>query len=153
MFAILFSIVRLTRKGAAPMKRSIATASAFAVTATTSLYLSTMQVSAVAGAQNGANSARGADQPVELFGTTGTFATITNVLLFIIGAIAVIMIVIGGMRYVLSGGDSNQITAAKNTILYAIVGIIVAILAYAVVNFVLESFIPGGSGSSGGTDV
>lgn len=104
------------------------------------------------GAEGGAASARGADQPSDLFGASGTFSTITNVLLFIIGAIAVIMIVIGGMRYVLSGGDSNQITAAKNTILYAIVGIIVAILAYAVVNFVLSSLIPGSAGG-GGTNV
>ena len=89
-------------------------------------------------------------QPVELFGANGTFSTITNVLLFIIGAIAVIMIVIGGMRYVLSGGDSNQITAAKNTILYAIIGIVVAILAYAAVNFVIGSFAPG---STSGTNV
>lgn len=105
------------------------------------------------GAEGGAASARGTDQPLDLFGASGTFSTITNILLFIIGAIAVIMIVIGGMRYVLSGGDSNQITAAKNTILYAIVGIIVAILAYAVVNFVLSSLIPGGAGGSGGTNV
>ena len=102
--------------------------------------------------QGGANSARGADQPMDLFGASGTFSTITNVLLFVIGAIAVIMIVIGGLRYVISGGDSNQVTAAKNTILYAIVGIIVAILAYAAINFVISSFAPGMSGS-GGTNV
>lgn len=102
----------------------------------------------VAGIDNGANSARGQGQPLDLFGVGGTFSTITNVLLFIIGAIAVIMIVIGGMRYVLSGGDSSQITAAKNTILYAIIGIIVAILAYAAVNFVISSFAPGTTGTS-----
>lgn len=99
--------------------------------------------------ESGAVSARGTDQPVDLFGVSGTFSTITNVLLFIIGAIAVIMIVIGGLRYVISGGDSNQVTAAKNTILYAIVGIIVAILAYAVVNFVIGSFLPGSAGGAG----
>lgn len=101
--------------------------------------------------QGGANAAKGADQSTDLFGTAGTFSTITNVLLFIIGAIAVIMIVIGGLRYVISGGDSSQITAAKNTILYAIVGIVVAILAYAAVNFVIGSFAPGAGG--GGTNV
>ena len=68
------------------------------------------------------------------------FQTITNVLLFIIGAVAVIMLIIGGIRYTVSAGDSNAITSAKNTILYAIVGIIVAILAYAVVNWVIGSF-------------
>ena len=50
------------------------------------------------------------------------------------------MLVIGGIRYTVSGGDQNAVTAAKNTILYAIVGIIVAILAYAAVNFVVDSF-------------
>ena len=123
---------------------------ALGVTTVTSLYLST-SASAVAGVQNGANSARGADQPLDLFGNGGTFATITNVLLFVIGAIAVIMIVIGGLRYVISGGNTEQITAAKNTILYAIIGIIVAILAYAVINFVVGSFMPGAN--SGGTNV
>lgn len=65
---------------------------------------------------------------------------IVNVLLFILGAIAVIMIVVGGIRYTLSGGDSSQTKAAKDTVLYSVVGLIVAILAYAIVNFVLNSF-------------
>jgi hypothetical protein len=64
---------------------------------------------------------------------------IINILLFIIGAIAVLMIIIGGIRYVLSAGDQNAVTGAKNTILYAVVGLVVAIMAYAIVNFVLKS--------------
>lgn len=101
------------------------------------------------GISDGANSAQGDDQRGNascLFGTeegcqgqTGLFRTITNILLFIIGAISVIMLVVGGIRYTISGGDQNQVTAAKNTIMYAIVGIVVAILAYAVVNFVISS--------------
>jgi len=70
----------------------------------------------------------------------GLFKQVTNVLLYVIGAISVIMLVIGGVRYTISGGDQKQVEAAKNTILYAIVGIIVAILAYAVVNFVIGNF-------------
>ena len=66
---------------------------------------------------------------------------VVNILLFVLGAIAVIVIVIGGIRYATSGGDSGQISAAKNTILYAVVGLVVAILAYAIVNFVLGAFI------------
>jgi hypothetical protein len=92
------------------------------------------------GLSDGANSAQGKDQQADLFGETGVFRTITNVLLFIICAISVIMLIIGGIRYVVSGGDSSAITGAKNTILYAIVGIVVAILAFAVVNFVIGSF-------------
>lgn len=101
--------------------------------------------------QGGANSARGTDQTADLFGNTGIFSTITNVLLFVLGAISVIMIIIGGLRYVVSGGNSTNVTAAKNTILYAIVGVIIAILSYAIINFVLGSFTPGGA--DGGTNV
>lgn len=101
------------------------------------------------GLQDGATSAQGKDQEGSaacLFGNEdgcsgdGIFKTVTNVLLFIIGAISVIMLIIGGIRYVVSGGDSGAVTSAKNTILYAIVGIVVAILAYALVNFVIGSF-------------
>lgn len=90
--------------------------------------------------QNGVDCAKGDDQSPKLFGNNGVFSTITNVLLFIIGAISVIMLIIGGIRYTVSGGDASAVTAAKNTILYAIVGIIVALLAYAIVNFVVGSF-------------
>jgi hypothetical protein len=66
--------------------------------------------------------------------------TIVNVLLFILGAIAVIMIIIGGIRYATSGGDASSTKAAKDTILYAVIGLVVAILAYAIVNFILGAF-------------
>lgn len=89
----------------------------------------------------GANCAHGEETPSELFGDQGIFQTVTNILLFLIGAIAVIMLVIGGIRYTTSNGDSNQVTAAKNTIMYAIIGIIVAILAFAIVNFVISNLI------------
>lgn len=84
----------------------------------------------------GVDAARGESQPDSLFEEGGIFRTVTNILLFIIGAVAVIMLIIGGIRYVVSGGDQSAVTGAKNTILYAIVGIVVAILAYAAVEFV-----------------
>ncbi len=96
---------------------------------------------AAIGIQDGADAAKGDDQSDNLFEDGGLFQTITNVLLFLIGAIAVIMLIIGGIRYTVSGGDSTAITAAKNTILYAIIGIVVAILAYAAVNWVIGSFV------------
>lgn len=88
---------------------------------------------------SGANCAQGEGQPTDLFGSSGIFETIVNILLFLIGAVSVIMLIYGGIRYTISGGDSNSVTAAKNTILYAIVGIIVAVLAFAVVKFVVGS--------------
>lgn len=97
------------------------------------------------GIGGGATSAKSDDQNATLFGDGGIFRTITNVLLFLIGAVSVIMLIIGGIRYTISGGDSSAVTAAKNTILYAIVGIIVALLAFAIVNFVLGSFSGGGA--------
>ncbi len=100
--------------------------------------------------QGGANAAKGTGQNPELFGNSGIFKTITDVLLFVLGAVSVIMIIIGGLRYVISGGNSANVTAAKNTILYAIVGVIIALLSYAIINFVLGSF-TGGRG--GGTNV
>ena len=119
-----------------------------------SAFMIALMVAPLAGAastpiESGADSARGSGQTADLFGQTGVFQTITNVLLFILGAISVIMIIIGGLRYVISGGNSTAVTAAKNTILYAIVGVIVALLAYAIVNFVLTSFtITGGGGTN-----
>jgi hypothetical protein len=65
---------------------------------------------------------------------------VINFLLFIIGVVSVIMIIIGGIKYTLSNGDSSQITSAKNTILYAVIGLVVALLAYAIVNFVVGQF-------------
>ncbi len=72
---------------------------------------------------------------------------IVDIILFIIGTIAVIMIVVGGLRYTLSGGDANAVKGAKDTILYAIVGLIVAVVAYAIVHFVLKQFVGDGSGN------
>jgi hypothetical protein len=63
---------------------------------------------------------------------------VTNVLIFGVGAISVIVLIIGGLRYVVSGGNATSVQGAKNTILYAIVGIVVSVAAYAIVQFVLQ---------------
>jgi hypothetical protein len=61
--------------------------------------------------------------------------------------VSVIMLIWGGLQYVISAGDSKRVESAKSTILYAIIGIVVAILAYAVVGFVTSSLT---SSSNGG---
>jgi len=63
---------------------------------------------------------------------------IVNILSIIVGVAAVIMIIYGGFRYVTSGGDSGNITTAKNTIIYALVGLVVVALAQGIVRFVLS---------------
>ena len=79
---------------------------------------------------------QGACGPSSLPGVMGSIA---NVLIFLVGAVSVIMVIIGGLRYVISMGRPKQVEQAKNTILYAVVGVIVAISSYAIVNFVLSS--------------
>ena len=97
------------------------------------------------GVRSGVEAARGEGQPSDLFIEGGIFQELVNVFLFVIGAVAVIMVIYGGLRYVLSGGNAANVTAAKNTILYAIVGIIVALLAYAIIDFVIDAFSAGGT--------
>lgn len=100
--------------------------------------------SASEGIQAGLNCANpGEDQvPQDLFqGSDSVFTTIVNVLLFLIGAISVVMLIYGGIRYTTSGGNSASVTAAKNTILYAIIGLVVAFLAFAIVNWVLGAIL------------
>lgn len=63
---------------------------------------------------------------------------VVNILLFIVGIISVVMIIIGGIRYATSAGNASSVTAAKNTILYSIIGLIVAFVAFAVVNWVMD---------------
>lgn len=64
-------------------------------------------------------------------------ATIVNLFSVIVGVVAVLMIIVGGFRYITSGGDSGNVSTAKNTILYAIVGLVIVALAQFIVKFVL----------------
>lgn len=66
-----------------------------------------------------------------------TVTSVINIILYIVGILAVVMVIIGGVKYTTSGGDQNAVTSAKNTILYGIIGLVIAILAYAIVNFVI----------------
>jgi len=69
----------------------------------------------------------------------GTVNTIINVVLGVLGIIAVAVIIIGGVQYTTSAGDPGKVKKAKDTILYGIIGLLVALLAFAIVNFVLSS--------------
>ncbi|MBR3180783.1 hypothetical protein IKF63_01760 [Candidatus Saccharibacteria bacterium] len=88
--------------------------------------------------RDGVEAAKTDDMPSELIGPSGVFTTVTNTILYIVGALAVIMLIVGGLKYALSAGDAKKVTDAKNTILYALIGLVIAILAYAIVNFVLN---------------
>jgi len=66
--------------------------------------------------------------------------TVINVILYVLGIISVGFIIYGGVKYSMSAGDAAKVKSAKDTIMYAIVGLIVAILAFAIVNFVIDAF-------------
>ena len=76
-------------------------------------------------------------------GKTGTekvnaiIKTVIDIFSLVVGVVAVIMVIIGGLKYITSSGDSGNITGAKNTILYAIIGLVVVALAQFIVQFVL----------------
>lgn len=65
--------------------------------------------------------------------------TIIDIFLYLVGAISVIMIVYSGFRYVTSAGNQNSVTSAKNTLLYAVIGLIVAMFAWAIVSWIYNS--------------
>ena len=66
--------------------------------------------------------------------------TITNTLLYAVGILSVIMIIVAGIMYTISGGDSGKVARAKNMLTYSIVGLLVAFIAFALVNWVFNLF-------------
>lgn len=83
--------------------------------------------------------AREANQAANrLFGPDGIVTRIVNLLSFIIGVAAVIVIIIGGLKYITSSGDPSNVTTARNTIIYALVGVVIAAFGQLVVLFVLD---------------
>jgi hypothetical protein len=67
-----------------------------------------------------------------------TIASVVNIISIVVGVVAVIMIIWGGLKYITSGGESGKITSAKNTIIYALIGLVIVALAQFIVRFVLS---------------
>jgi hypothetical protein len=90
--------------------------------------------------QCGTNGAGGSTQNAQQAGKNvdSTVTSVINILSTIVGVVAVIMIILGGFRYITSGGSSERVTSAKNTLLYAIIGLVVVALAQVITNFVLN---------------
>ena len=116
--------------------------------------LAAVAVVPVVGAAIGLNSATAGAQVDEInkgidaIGGSSSTATlhvddivlaVVNWLLFAVGVISVVMLIVGGIKYATSAGDSNKVTSAKNTIMYAIIGLAVAVLAFAIVGFVTNT--------------
>jgi len=120
------------------MKKLKLAVAALAVLAGTVVLVPSYALAQASEIQDGVNSIGGSPEDTPSLGSQ--VEIIVNILLFLLGSIAVIMIIIGGIRFATANGDQSVVTSAKNTILYAVIGLIVAILAYAIVNFVLQQF-------------
>jgi hypothetical protein len=81
----------------------------------------------------GTSSGEGVDSLVE---------KIIDILSWVVGVVAVIAIIVGGLRFILAGGDAGKIASARNTILYAIVGLVIVAIAQLIVLFVLQNVTP-----------
>ncbi len=78
------------------------------------------------------------DSTTSSSGVSDTIKLVINVLSLVVGVAAVIMIIIGGLKYILSQGEGSNTASAKNTILYAIVGLVIVALAQVIVRFVIN---------------
>lgn len=72
-------------------------------------------------------------------GFNSTIRRVINILSIVIGAVSVVMIIIGGFRYIVSGGDSSATKSAKDTIMYAVIGLVVVLFAQIIVTFVISN--------------
>ncbi len=81
-------------------------------------------------------------------GSVGTLpdaiTSILNAIILVSGLIAVIFIIVGGINYMTSSGDAAKVKKAKDTILYSVIGLIICVLAFAIVNFVIVSLLKQG---------
>jgi Type IV secretion system pilin len=81
-------------------------------------------------------------------GSVNSLLTTTiNIFSLVVGIIAVIMLIFGGLKYITSGGDSSKVGTAKNTIVFAIVGLVIVALAQVIVQFVLTKANPSTTGT------
>lgn len=71
-------------------------------------------------------------------GKDGLIKTVVNILLWAVGILSVIMIIFSGFRYITSSGDTSKTKSAQSTLIYSVVGLIVAIMAWAIVNMVIK---------------
>ena len=128
----------------------VASLGVVALVGTTTVNADCDPTSGISGAIND-SCTLGSGQQSKLVGQGGMVTDIINIMLFVIGILCVIMIIWGGLRYAISAGNSANVTAAKNTVLYAIVGLIIAFLAFAVVNWILGAI--GTGTTTGATNV
>lgn len=121
------------------MKKSIISIAIMTCAVFGASVLSTASLSGGASAQvsEGINTATTSEMKGKsIDGDNGLIKTVVNVLLWAVGILSVIMIIFSGLRYITSAGDASKTKSAQSTLTYSVVGLIVAIMAYAIVNMV-----------------
>ncbi len=118
------------------MNKIFKTASKAAATAAMFATIGAGKVMALS-VYDGIEAAKTPEMPTSLEGTGGVIDKVTSTILYVLGFLAVVMLIIGGVKYATSAGDAKAVTDAKNTILYALIGLVIAILSYAIVKFVV----------------
>ena len=123
------------------MKKSIISIAIMTCAVFGASVLSTASLSGSASAQvsEGINTATTSEMKGKsIDGKDGLIKTVVNVLLWAVGILSVIMIIFSGLRYITSAGDASKTKSAQSTLTYSVVGLIVAIMAYAIVNMVIN---------------
>lgn len=121
------------------MKKSIISIAIMTCAVFGASVLSTASLSGSASAQvsEGINTATTSEMKGKsIDGDKGLIKTVVNVLLWAVGILSVIMIIFSGLRYITSAGDASKTKSAQSTLTYSVVGLIVAIMAYAIVDMV-----------------
>lgn len=123
------------------MKKSIISIAIMtcAIFGTSVLSTASLPGSASAQVSDGINTATTSEMKGKsIDGDKGLIKTVVNVLLWAVGILSVIMIIFSGFRYITSAGDASKTKSAQSTLTYSVVGLIVAIMAYAIVNMVIN---------------
>ena len=123
------------------MKKSIISIAIMTCAVFGASVLSTASLSGSASAQvsEGINTATTSEMKGKsIDGDKGLIKTVVNVLLWAVGILSVIMIIFSGLRYITSAGDASKTKSAQSALTYSVVGLIVAIMAYAIVNMVIN---------------
>ena len=123
------------------MKKSIISIAIMICAVFGASVLSTASLSGSASAQisEGINTATTSEMKGKsIDGDNGLVKTVVNVLLWAVGILSVILIIFSGFRYITSAGDASKTKSARSTLIYSVVGLIVAIMAWAIVNMVIN---------------
>lgn len=96
-------------------------------------------ISATQGTGNGANNVACGQGGSITSGVAALAAKVVNLFSIVVGIVSVIMIIYAGFRYITSGGESGSVSSAKNTLIYAILGLVVVVLAQLIVHYVLNT--------------